>query len=147
MVSRNAFVIGFVKGIMLGSLLGGVVLLTVSVVAWFWPGIVIGLLVSGLSGYMIFSDSMNLVQAVGPLYWVIRQVEQKQPLAIKPVRMNETDYPWHKGRGLEVRWRHHAVQVGVCRLRKVSSEEEGLLGAVGGRDLDIEPQRIGREWQ
>lgn len=147
MVSRDAFVIGFVKGVMVGSLLGGLALTVVSIFTGLWLVTVIGLIIIGISAYSIFEDSMNLVQTFGPVYWSVRQIEARQRLWIGRVRMKESDYPWHRGQGIEVRWRHHGVQVGVCRRKKMASEEEGLLDTIDGRNLDIDPQRIGREWQ
>ena len=94
-------------------------------------------------GYLVFKDTMNKVQAVGKLYWIVRDNATDKTPVIGRGFMHEIDPPWRHGKGLQIRVSRWCIQVGLCRAHDYD-EESGILAAVNGRFLDIEPIDIGK---
>lgn len=96
-----------------------------------------------ISSYLLFKDTLNRIQYVGPVYWVTRDNgSYKDPLITKAF-MRHTAPPWKVGKGIQLRCGKYTFQFGLCRSTKLSTEEEGLLHALQGRFLDSDAKDIG----
>lgn len=103
------------------------------------------LVIFAISSYFLFKDTLNKLQAVGPFYWITRDlVPPNTPLLSKGF-MHETDFPWRHGKGIQIRIPHRTFQIGLCKKHKQLDDQEGVLAAVQGRFMDIPPTEIG-EW-
>lgn len=89
---------------------------------------------------MAFKNTMNLVQGFGPLYWIVR--EDTRMFSVGRGTMHELSEPWRKGQGIYVVALRRCLQVGFCRTQTFE-ETEGILSAMQGRFLDLEPREIG----
>jgi len=86
---------------------------------------------------------MNKVHGFGRIYWIIRDfVDLRTPLMCTGF-MKETDYPWRHGKGVQIRTSKYTLQIGLCKRREVLTETDGILQAIGGRDLDTPAREIG----
>lgn len=100
----------------------------------------------GVGAWFLFKDSLNLVQALGRVYWITRDYVPKGTPIIAKGFMRELGHPWRVGSGIQIRIaRNRTFQVGWCAKTSPSSEEEGVLSAVGGRYMDVTAEEIG-EW-
>lgn len=90
----------------------------------------------------VFKDTMNVLQAVGPLYWITRDNGTKGIPFISPGFMREIDEPWRTGKGIQVRLFKYVFQLGLCRKNPNKNEEEGLLFAMKGRDMKLKAKEI-----
>lgn len=96
-----------------------------------------------LSGRLIFKDSMNLVQNVGPVYWIIRDNGSLIDPIVCRGFMRQVTAPWLIGQGIQFRLRRHTFQIGMCFPQPADDETEGVLNAVGGRYMEESPEEIG----
>jgi hypothetical protein len=87
-----------------------------------------------------FKGTLNLVQGIGPVYWIVR--DDTRMLSAGRGTMHELAEPWRKGRGLYIVVARYCLQVGLCRTQTFS-ETEGILSAMQGRFLELEPREIG----
>jgi|688.fasta_scaffold834652_1 hypothetical protein len=86
---------------------------------------------------------MNKVHGNGRIYWIIRDfVDLRTPLMCMGF-MKETDYPWRHGKGVQIRTSKYTLQIGLCKRLKVTTETDGILQAIGGRDMDTPAREIG----
>ena len=86
---------------------------------------------------------MNKVHGIGRIYWIIRDfVDLRTPLMCMGF-MKETDYPWRHGKGVQIKTSKYTLQIGLCKRLKVVTETDGILQAIGGRDLDTPAREIG----
>jgi hypothetical protein len=60
--------------------------------------------------------------------------------------MRETDDPWRRGSGIQVRLPGRVVQVGVCDNGSVLDEIDGLVTVLDARMLD-DPATTIRDWR
>lgn len=106
------------------------------------------LLGTGVAGmlcwWLVLRNTLDLVQGVGPVYWLTRQTDVKK-IGIQSSFMRETDYPWRNGRGIQAVVPYRTFQVGVCKPSEHYTKEEGLLHSLVGRRLPSKPKEI-REW-
>lgn len=134
---ESAFiVIGFLATFVLGvaSLITG---------DWFVGAI---LLIAFLSfAWVIFKDSMNLVQHVGRVYWIVRDNALITDQMISLGFMRMVDPPWLRGKGPQFRFGTHTFQIGWCSAHTPRNENEGILAAMDGRKLEMDPKDI-RKW-
>lgn len=111
--------------------------------------IIFVLLIVALSmgAWMIFKDSLNLVQGFGPVYWITRDVVPTNTRLVSTGFMHELCAPWRVGKGVQIRLGHtRTFQIGFCKRTRPVDEESGVLQAVGGRMMDeVTPEDIG-EW-
>ena len=96
-----------------------------------------------LFGYYLFRGTLNLVQAVGPVYWISRDYEKSQGFRIKMGFMREIDSPWRMGKGVQVSLHKRSFQLGLCKKTPYRNEQEAELGILGARFMDTEPTEIG----
>jgi hypothetical protein len=86
---------------------------------------------------------MNKVHGNGRIYWIIRDfVDLRTPLMCMGF-MKETDYPWRHGKGIQIRTSKYTLQIGLCKRLNVITETDGILQAIGGRDMDTPAREIG----
>lgn len=86
---------------------------------------------------------MNLVHGIGPFYWIIRDFANlNTPLMCIGV-MKEIDAPWRHGKGIQLRTTKYTLQFGLCRRARITDEVDGILQAIGGREMDVPAQEIG----
>jgi hypothetical protein len=97
---------------------------------------------SAALGYIIFKDTMNMVQYVGRFYWVTRDSVNKDDKRISIGFMRQIDYPWLVGKGIQLKLKRHTVQVGWCKKRDIKKEEEGLLSSLGGHYMNTSADEL-----
>lgn len=95
-------------------------------------------------GYEIFGNSMNLVQNLGPLYWIVRDNAKKGDKVIAIGFMRQLSEPWLQGKGIQIRAFKYSLQVGFCRPHEYLSEDYGVLGAMGGFYMSNTPEEISK---
>ena len=105
-----------------------------------------GLLGAGVAGiicwWLVLRDTLDLVQGVGPVYWLTRQTTVKK-IGLRMSFMRETDYPWRTGRGMQVVVPYRTFQIGICKPSEHYTVEDGLLHSLVGRRLPGKPKDIG----
>ena len=105
---------------------------------WLWVGMV-GVVVSW---WLVLRDTLDMVQGIGPVYWLTRQTDVKR-LGLQRSFMHETDYPWRSGRGIQCIVPYRTFQIGVCKASMYYTQEDGLLHSLVGRKLPQKPKEIG----
>lgn len=134
------YVAAAIVGLFIGSLIGLIVSFFSQDLIWIIPPLLIFL----CTGWMIFSDSMNVVQSVGRLYWVVRDHGKKGQPIISKGFMRMVDPPYKQGKGIQIRAGKYSFQVGLCHVVHFDSEEAAIYGVLDGRDLDDSPKEIGK---
>lgn len=89
---------------------------------------------------------MNVVQAVGPVYWICRDIVPTNTPLIAWGFMRQTSAPWRVGKGIQIKVRNHTLQIGLSRVGSNMSDEDGLMTAVQGRYLKAKAKDI-RDWK
>lgn len=108
-----------------------------------WVPAMVSLVAVLCFGWVIFGNSMNLVQNLGSLYWIIRDNAKKGDRWVSSAFMRQTENPWLIGKGVQVRFFKYVVQVGVCYPSFFDNEEEGVLNAMTGRYMEDNAKEIG----
>jgi hypothetical protein len=93
----------------------------------------------------VFKNTMNKIQSVGPVYWITRDFVMSNHPVISKGFMRETSYPWRMGKGVQIKFRKHTFQLGVCNKPK-AGEERNLLTMIEGHYMDTPPSEL-REWK
>jgi len=106
----------------------------------------IALLISCFISFLIFKDTMNAVQSVGPVYWIYRDVVPTGTPLIAPGFMRQTSAPWRVGKGIQIKLRKHTFQIGLSKVGSDMSDDDGLMTAVQGRFLKAKAKEI-RDWK
>ncbi len=94
--------------------------------------------------WLVLRNTLDLVQGVGPIYWLTRQTTIKK-VGVQKSFMRETDYPWRTGNGLQFVVPFRTFQIGICKPSEHYTVESGLLHSLVGRPLPEDPEEIG-EW-
>lgn len=102
------------------------------------------LVLSFYYGYEIFGNSMNLVQNLGPLYWIVRDNAKAGDKVMSLGFMRQLSEPWLQGKGIQFRVSKYILQVGFCRPNQYPSEDQGILGAMGGFYMKDTPKEISK---
>ena len=104
------------------------------------------LLGAGVAGiicwWLVLRNTLDLVQGVGPIYWLTRQTTSKR-IGVQKSFMRETDYPWRTGHGIQCVVPYRTFQIGICKPSEHYTVEEGLLHSLVGRNLPRKPEEIG----
>lgn len=87
---------------------------------------------------------MNRVRGIGPFYWIVRDFVDARTPRVCTGFMHETDYPWRRGKGCQFRTDKYTLQIGLCKKLSVKDETDGILNAVGGREMDLTAHEIGQ---
>lgn len=93
-----------------------------------------------LYSHQTFKGTMDLVQGVGPVYWIIRR--DQRMFSIGKGTMHELSAPWRKGIGIYFVLSKRCLQIGLCKKQQLG-ETDGILSAIQGRYLEVEPKEIG----
>lgn len=114
-----------------------------------YPLLAFSLVVSVFTLWYVFHDSMNVVQHAGRVYWIVRDNGMSyQPIFCMGF-MRQTDPPWLRGSGPQVRLGKHILQIGVLNKRNegdgLLDEDTGLLEALEGYYMDASADEI-RRW-
>lgn len=121
-------------------------LVLVPLVAWKEPkGLFFVMSSLIISGRVVFKDTLNRLQAIGPVYWITRDYVPSTAPLVGLGFMRETQAPWRTGRGLQVKALSKTFQIGVCKRQHYKNPLEGELSVVGGRFMETPPEEIG-EW-
>lgn len=98
-----------------------------------------------ISGRAVFKDTLNVLQGIGPVYWITRDYVPDHTPIVCMGFMREIDSPWRTGKGPQFRVLNRTFQVGLCRKHHYQNPTEGELAVVGGRFMETPPEEIG-EW-
>ena len=101
------------------------------------------LLYMALSGYWVFRDTLNCLQVVGPVYWIVRDYVPSHTRFIAIGFMRETQEPWRVGKGIQVSVMSRSFQIGICKKTHYTNSVDGELSVVGGRFMETPPEEIG----
>lgn len=115
----------------------------VSALAGNWSVFLLSFIGFSCLSWVVFSGSMNLVQNVGSVYWIVRNNARRADPIIGSAFMRQVDPPWLIGKGVQIRFGRYSFQIGVCYPSSVASEDEGVLNAMQGRYMDEGPREIG----
>ena len=94
--------------------------------------------------WLVFRDTLDLVQGLGRVYWLTRQTTARL-FRMRLAYMRETDYPWRTGKGLQLVVPYRTFQIGICTPSEHYTVEDGLLHSLAARTLPTKPKDI-REW-
>lgn len=86
--------------------------------------------------YIGYRAQMNTLYVVGRLYLIKRDNARLTDPVASVGFMRGINHPWYTGRGVQLRVKHKALQIGVCKKGEQHTEEKGVLNAIGGRYLD-----------
>lgn len=117
--------------------------LPVASVMWGYKGFWICVIVANTFGRIVLKDTLNLLQVVGPVYWITRDYVPENTPLVSIGFMKQTDAPWRTGKGLHFNLWKRTFQIGFCRKNHYKNSIDGELSVVGGRFMDIEPEEIG----
>ena len=121
-----------------------VVLTLASVATENWYSLVPSLVGALFLGWVIFSDSMNVVQTVGRVYWIVRNnAKRGEPIFSREAFMRSTDAPWVVGSGYQVRLLRYSFQIGTYTVLDIDNDEDGTLNAMQGRYMEDSAREIG----
>jgi len=93
-------------------------------------------------GFFLFKGTMNIVQSVGPIYWITRDYVPANSPVIATAFMHEISAPWRHGKGIQIALFKRTFQIGICHKNEFD-ETSGVLAAVKGRFMDTPPTDIG----
>jgi len=94
--------------------------------------------------YSIFGNSMNMVQNLGPLYWVVRDNGKKGTKVLSIGFMRQLSQPWLRGKGIQFRVSKYTLQIGLCRRQDFLDDTDGVLDAMGGFYMSNTPKEISK---
>jgi hypothetical protein len=107
--------------------------------------ITIGCITISLCAYLLFRDTLNKLQYLGPIYWITRDNTSLKAPSISIGFMRQIASPWKIGKGVQFKYKNYSFQIGLCRKSTHNDETSGILGALGGRYLDDDADTI-RKW-
>lgn len=90
--------------------------------------------------YLVFRGTTDIVQGVGPVYWITRH--DPRYLSVGFGTMHELGTPWRKGAGIYVAMFKRSIQIGLCHKQNLD-DTSGTLSAIQGKYLDISAKEIG----
>lgn len=85
---------------------------------------------------------MNKMRGLLFFYWIARDTGASNIPHIAMGTCQELGGYWRKGKGIQLRFGKYLFQFGLCKKNKIQDEKEGLLFAVGGRELDTTIKEI-----
>lgn len=106
--------------------------------------LIITILVLSVVGFVIHA-STNSLYVFGMIYMIKRDNGKLTDPIIARGFMNGINPPWYKGRGFQIRIGKRVLQIGICRATDNKNDDEGILGAVGGRYMEESVDQI-RNW-
>jgi hypothetical protein len=85
---------------------------------------------------------MNKMRGFLFFYWIARDVGTPNIPHAAMGTCQELGGHWRKGKGPQLRFGKYLFQFGLCKKNKIKDEKEGLLFAVGGREMDTTVKEI-----
>lgn len=108
----------------------------------------LGLLLFVLYSRIIFHDTRNLVQSIGPVYWFVGDISMAPHTIGRRVRMVERAAPWRRGFGYAIDITDRTmIQIGFCRRRPVRDVTEQLGVRTLDWDADTIDERLTNRWR
>lgn len=78
-------------------------------------------------------------------YYILRDIGTPNIPHVAMGSCQELGGYWRKGKGPQFRFGKYLFQFGLCKKNKIKNEKEGLLFALGGRELDLKVEEI-KKW-
>lgn len=88
---------------------------------------------------------MNRVRGFWSFYWIIRNTGTSNIPYIAMGTCQELGGFWRTGKGPQLRFGKYLLQFGLCKKNDIKGEKEGLLFALGGREMDTTIEEI-KQW-
>ena len=88
---------------------------------------------------------MNRVRGLWSFYWIIRNTGTPNIPYIAMCTCQELGGFWRTGKGPQLRFSKYLLQFGLCKKNDIKGEKEGLLFALGGREMDTTIEEI-KQW-
>lgn len=110
---------------------------------WGSQGLWLCVITANTFGRIVLKDTLNILQVVGPVYWITRDYVPIGTPFMSLGFMKETDMPWRIGKGLHINLWKRTFQIGVCHKQHYKNSIDGELSVVGGRFMEIAPEEIG----
>lgn len=129
------------------TFVSSVVLSIVSLLGGFHLDFAVTGFIAFILGWYIFKDSMNLVQTVGPVYWILRNNGVKKQPILSIGFMLQVDPPWMYGKGPQIRIKNYVFQVGFFKCKDLEMSDDPYLSAeaMGGYFTEDSIDEI-RKW-
>lgn len=131
--------------VMLGWLLWLAITICTTILYQF-PAFLVPFAISIVYSWFVFKDTLNKLQVAGNVYWIVRDTPAKGVPFVARGIMRETDAPWRRGSGVQIRVPLRIIQVGICDKGTKLDEFEGLTAVLDARLLDS-PATVLREWK
>ena len=115
----------------------------VAFIFWGTQGLWLCAITANTFGRIVLKDTLNILQVVGPVYWITRDYVPKGTRFASIGFMKQTDEPWRVGTGLHLNLWKRTFQIGICHKQHYTNSMDGELSVVGGRLMDTAPTEIG----
>ena len=115
----------------------------VAFILWGTQGLWLCVITANTFGRIVLKDTLNILQVVGPVYWITRDYVPKGTRFASIGFMKQTDEPWRVGTGLHLNLWKRTFQIGICHKQHYTNSMDGELSVVGGRLMDTAPTEIG----
>ena len=110
---------------------------------WGTQGLWLCAITANTFGRIVLKDTLNILQVVGPFYWITRDYVPKGTRFASIGFMKQIDEPWRVGTGLHFNLWKRTFQIGICHKQHYTNSMDGELSVVGGRLMDTAPTEIG----
>lgn len=127
----------------LSLFVSSIVLAPVSYLLWGSQGIWLCVITANTFGRIVLKDTLNILQVVGPVYWITRDNVTKGTPLVSVGFMKQLDDPWRTGKGLHFNLWKRTFQLGFCKKNHYKNSVDGELSVVGGRFMEVTPEEIG----
>jgi hypothetical protein len=115
----------------------------VAFILWGSQGLWLCVITANTFGRIVLKDTLNVLQVVGPVYWITRDYVPKGTRLASIGFMKQIDEPWRIGTGLHLNLWKRTFQIGICHKQHYTNSMDGELSVVGGRLMDTAPTEIG----
>lgn len=90
--------------------------------------------------------AINTVYGFWFVYWIVRDTATSSTPKLTIGWLRELGGYWRVGKGIQIKIGKYITQVGVCKKRKFTDEEEGTLSVLEGRIMTTPTSEIG-DWR
>ena len=90
--------------------------------------------------------SINTVHGFWFVYWIVRDTATKPTPRMAVGWLRELGGYWRVGKGIQIKTGKYITQVGVCKKREFTNEDEGTLNVLEGRMMTTPTSEIG-DWR
>jgi hypothetical protein len=88
---------------------------------------------------------MNKMRGFWFFYYVLRDIGTPNIPHVAMGTCQELGGYWRKGKGPQLRFGKYLFQFGLCKKNEIKNEKEGLLFALGGREMNTTIEEI-KKW-